>query len=125
MQSCLCCTGTNMADYVNQTGSNKKKENNTTKRQYYEKNGSTNGSNVSSEDVTTCTTCTVPDTKENSGVCSKPVRVTEKGVECEVCTQWFHIKCENVSTTLYEVLKDQKNKCHWLCSSCEVGAKKL
>ena len=42
-----------------------------------------------------------------------------------VCTQWFHIKCENVSIALYEVLKDQKNKCHWFCSSCEVGAKKL
>ena len=70
------------------------------------KTGSTNGSNVSSEDVTTST---VPDTKDNGGVCRKQVRVTEKGVECEVCTQWFHIKCENVSIALYEILNDQKN----------------
>ena len=37
----------------------------------------------------------------------------------------FHIKCENVSIALYEVLNDQKNKCHWFFSGCEVGAKKL
>ena len=63
----------------------------------------TKGSNVSSENVTTSTVDIVPDAKDNCGVCRKPVRITEKGVECEVCTQWFHIKCENVSTALYEV----------------------
>ena len=46
---------------------------------------------VSSEDVITST---VPDTKDNGCVCRKPVRVTEKGVECEVFTQWFHTGLE-------------------------------
>ena len=36
-----------------------------------------------------------------------------------------HIKCEDVSTALYKVLIDEKIKCHWFCSSCEIGAKKL
>ena len=34
-------------------------------------------------------------------------------------------QCENVSIALYKVLNEEQNKCHWVCSSYEVGSKKL
>ena len=40
------------------------------------------------------TVAIVSDAKDNCGVCTQPVRVTEKGVEFDVCTQWFRIKCK-------------------------------
>lgn len=33
--------------------------------------------------------------------CSKVVQTTDKGVLCDVCEEWFHSKCVNISDEIY------------------------
>ena len=58
------------------------------------------------------------------GKCGVAVASKDKAVECEVCRDWFHNKCEEVSDETYKVLQKDK-KVHWYCSSCGKAAKKI
>ena len=45
-------------------------------------------------------------------------------MECEICQQWYHIKCQGIKKAEYEVIKggEKKNylsKLHWYCQTCE------
>ncbi len=61
------------------------------------------------------------------GRCRKLVKAGDIAIECEICQQWFHAKCEEVSKPQYKMLlessqsKDGKKKAklHWFCSTCE------
>ena len=33
---------------------------------------------------------------------AKPVRKTQKGIECELCNYWFHTKCIDMHIDTYE-----------------------
>ena len=68
---------------------------------------------------------TIPKNNDECRVCRKTFRSKDKAVECEICLNWFHKKCEKISDALYEVLNDDSNNCHWYCHYCEVGAKKI
>ena len=61
------------------------------------------------------------------GTCNKEVADTDKALECEVCLDWYHIRCQKVTIRLYEALKsaDDEDGCSWFCSFCRRGAKKL
>ena len=37
--------------------------------------------------------------------------------ECEKCKGWFHQKCENISSNIF----DKQNMKPWCCSSCTVN----
>lgn len=59
------------------------------------------------------------------GTCNKQVNDGDKALECEVCLQWFHTKCQKVSTKLYNALSDEGDSCAWYCTACKCGAKQL
>ena len=58
-------------------------------------------------------------------VCDEKVKPSDKGVECEICLTWYHIKCQNVSTKHYECLTDKDCQFHWFCKGCRRGADSL
>jgi len=43
--------------------------------------------------------------KDARGDCNKVVHEREKGLLCEVCNEWYHIKCQNVSAETYSFLQ--------------------
>ena len=61
------------------------------------------------------------------GDCTIKSKITKstKALQCEVCENWFHIKCAKVADNLYEALKEGDNGMHWFCSFCNVGSSKL
>ena len=59
-------------------------------------------------------------------VCNRPVKT---GVECGICSKWFHYKCEG--TTEERVIKEYPQETHYICKKdkeqkqLEVGIKEL
>ena len=62
--------------------------------------------------------------KEKCGTCSKVVTETDFAVMCEICSVWFHTKCQDVVDTVYKVLC-QHDTLHWYCKQCSKGAEKV
>ena len=50
------------------------------------------------------------------GVCSKPVRCNQKGIQCDVCTSWLHARCIGLSNSDYCLL--QRSDEPWSCTKC-------
>ena len=40
----------------------------------------------------------------NCKVCLKPCDLNDEALECDMCEHWFHISCEDISSTLYNEL---------------------
>ena len=38
--------------------------------------------------------------------CNKKVHNSNLALQCEHCTKWFHIQCQNVSKVKYEAIRD-------------------
>ena len=58
------------------------------------------------------------------GQCRKLVKNESPAMECEICQQWYHIKCQGIKKAEYECIKGggKKNylsKLHWYCQTCE------
>ena len=60
----------------------------------------------------------------NSDICPKCSnsvldndKINEKGIICEACQQWWHIRCANVTNKEYELFGKNPNF-KWFCSSC-------
>ena len=52
--------------------------------------------------------------KTGCGKCSKDFRRAEKGMQCEICESWWHIKCIGMSDETYKYLKMEECKdLHW------------
>ena len=49
-------------------------------------------------------------------LCCKPVAKTHRALCCDICDQWVHIKCNNVSPSSYELLKSCSSP--WFCVKC-------
>ena len=61
--------------------------------------------------------------KTGCGKCSKDVRRSEKGMQCEICESWWHIKCIGMSDETYKYLKKEECKdLHWFCTGCSNDA---
>jgi len=43
------------------------------------------------------------------GVCSKPVATNHKAIECDLCKQWIHIKCNKLGKNDYKFFQDANN----------------
>ena len=57
------------------------------------------------------------------GQCKKLVKNKNPAMECEICQQWYHIKCQGITNAEYECIKGGKkeylSKPHWYCQTCE------
>ena len=56
--------------------------------------------------------------------CNKAVLDKEKGVQCEICEFWFHIKCQKLTEDAYVCLQ-QNEAFHFYCLGCNRGVVKL
>ena len=59
------------------------------------------------------------------GRCRKLVKGGDMALECEICRQWFHAKCEEVPKQQYKLMlemnKPQQGRklvLHWYCATC-------
>ena len=51
------------------------------------------------------------------GYCEKPVRKNQKGILCDKCEFWYHIKCINMAVDEYDRLSHCDDE--WLCNRCD------
>ena len=49
--------------------------------------------------------------------CSKPVKTNQKGIECNICMKWIHLKCTKLSIAQYDYLEGN-NDTPFLCYIC-------
>ena len=49
-------------------------------------------------------------------VCHRAVRHKQNAVECDLCDQWVHIKCNDISKTQYQKMVNQPQT--WYCKIC-------
>ena len=57
------------------------------------------------------------------GQCSKLVKNEDFAMECEICDQWFNIKCQSITKAEYNYIKGGSkkkslSKMHWYCHTC-------
>lgn len=50
------------------------------------------------------------------GICGKPVKLNQRGIQCDFCEVWSHIRCLNMNSIVYEALAN--SSCVWECCSC-------
>ena len=50
-------------------------------------------------------------------VCARPVRVNQRGIQCDGCDKWTHASCSNMSRDLYTQLEAHV-EFSWRCPSC-------
>jgi hypothetical protein len=50
------------------------------------------------------------------GKCSKPVKRNQRGIYCEDCTYWYHIKCIDLPIDEYQRLSTSSES--WYCANC-------
>ncbi len=62
--------------------------------------------------------CPGPNYKFPCGICHKPVKVNQKGILCDMCNLWHHIKCINMTTAEYFRLAENEEE-PWECSDCQ------
>ena len=51
------------------------------------------------------------------GICSKPVAKNHRAVQCDICDFWIHIKCNHISPTTYDKMKEE-TVLLWCCVKC-------
>src|SRR6267154_2506014 len=57
------------------------------------------------------------DTADKCKVCAVTVGNDDAALACEICENWFHIKCEAMSEDEYAFL-DAHKSLHWYCTVC-------
>ena len=50
--------------------------------------------------------------------CQKPVKSNQKGLQCNICEKWIHLKCTDLTVTQYELLKDNADL-PFYCLNCK------
>ena len=58
------------------------------------------------------------------GHCNKVVKNDSPAMECEICSMWYHIKCQGITKAEYEYIKGGSkkkslSKLHWYCLICD------
>ena len=56
-----------------------------------------------------------PKYKYPGGICAKPVKINQQGIQYDFHDVWHHIRCMNIA---YEALA--KSSCVWGCNKCDV-----
>ena len=52
------------------------------------------------------------------GKCKLSVKDSDKGVECQYCSKWFHNKCSGTKKDTYQTL-DKDEAVFWFCNHCK------
>ena len=50
--------------------------------------------------------------------CKKPVKSNQKGLECDSCKKWVHLKCTDLNESQYEILNDNEDL-PFYCLDCK------
>ncbi|KAL8625777.1 hypothetical protein ACOMHN_012369 [Nucella lapillus] len=64
-------------------------------------------------------------------VCNIKCKKTDKALECDLCSQWYHAKCQDISDEMYDVIKKDSKSAkgatlQWHCTpSCNKVAAKF
>ena len=58
-------------------------------------------------------------------ICRQIVYDTQEGAQCDICDNWYHNPCQDITDELYAVLCNEKYTISWYCKICEKGAKKI
>ena len=66
-----------------------------------------------------CNGCKKPAWKFPCAVCEKPVRSNQKGILCDGCGKWFHIKCIDMDLVTYVALSNSQDQ--WFCGGNNCG----
>ena len=61
--------------------------------------------------------------KDICTICENQVKAREKGIGCEKCDQWWHIKCLNIKEDHYDFICSNKELCY-ICKDCKNKPKK-
>ena len=61
---------------------------------------------------------------DNCPHCDKIVNEKDMALECEICENWFHTRCHDISDTEYKFLGAHKSV-HWYCNSCNKNVASL
>src|SRR5664279_301705 len=62
---------------------------------------------------------------DKCGHCLKLVSEQDGGVMCDICSLWFHNRCQGVSESMYKALKQFNKELYWFCKDCRQGADRL
>ncbi len=55
------------------------------------------------------------------GRCRKMVVRGDEALMCEICSRWFHIKCEKITKAQYKNQSSKtKSNFHWFCDGCDI-----
>ena len=54
----------------------------------------------------------------------KVVKEEDPAMKCEICEQWYHIKCQSITKLEYNYIqggtkKKSVSKMHWYCQTCD------
>ena len=49
-------------------------------------------------------------------ICKKSVNSNHRSIQCDLCDNWIHLKCNNLNDIDYNVLKNSNEP--WYCISC-------
>lgn len=60
---------------------------------------------------------------ETCFICTLGVQNNQKGLQCDVCLNWWHTKCLNISDQKYAFLKS--DNVSWFCDNCKGASKVL
>ncbi len=65
------------------------------------------------------------DSPKKCGKRDKAFKPKDKVVKCSTCRQNFHAKCQHVSETTYDAIKDEEADLDWYCSACKVVTRNM
>ena len=60
-----------------------------------------------------------PQWKSPCGLCSKPVKRNQRGIQCDNWDRWFHTRCCIIGDQTYETLGT--SSCVWICCDCNTA----
>ena len=57
--------------------------------------------------------------REICKVCKHRVNSGERGLVCDMCSWWYHAKCEDISDKEYTIICEVDHKVRWMCQGCD------
>ena len=59
-----------------------------------------------------------PNWKYACGLCKKPVKSNQRGIQCDSCDVWIHTRCLGMNNDEYQLLAN--SSCWWICPGCHL-----
>ena len=59
-----------------------------------------------------------PNWKCPCGLCKKPVKSNQRGIQCDSCDTWIHTRCLGMNNDEYQLLAN--SSCSWICPDCDL-----